>query len=318
MSRLLSTEGIPAQHRVDFWRDAVCDALIHLDIDVDESLVGGFNGRIIQHADGELNYAEVAADGHSALRTRRQAIRHSEDCFLVLLQRAGWTELKQDGRETALRTGDFALFDSTRPYEMRLPSAFHHAVLKIPRTALRNTAQNVDQLTCQSISGNVGAGRILRNFLSTLGDGVSDLDVTGRIAVRDSLVALIGATLRCFSGVNITPCSSLERFHRERIRAVIDERLFDPNLNIESIAAEVGLSPRYVHRLFEAEPITLSAQIWQRRLETAHRALLDTARRRQSITDIAYSVGFKDPAHFSKMFKIRFGDSPRNIRLAHR
>src|SRR4051794_10127281 len=32
------------------------------------------------------------------------------------------------------------------------------------------------------------------------------------------------------------------------------------------------------------------------------------------LTDIAYSVGFKDPAHFSRMFEGRYGSSPRGFR----
>jgi AraC-like DNA-binding protein len=31
-----------------------------------------------------------------------------------------------------------------------------------------------------------------------------------------------------------------------------------------------------------------------------------------SVTEIAYNVGFKDPSHFSKLFKKQFGVSPKS------
>ena len=36
-----------------------------------------------------------------------------------------------------------------------------------------------------------------------------------------------------------------------------------------------------------------------------------------SITDIAYRWGFSDAAHFARMFRERFGMSPRRYRESH-
>jgi AraC-like DNA-binding protein len=154
-----------------------------------------------------------------------------------------------------------------------------------------------------------GPGRRVAETQSLAG-----LDLSGRVAVRDSLVALVGASLSGLPGTGQMPVSSLERFHRERILCIANQRLCEPDLTVEFIAREVRLSPRYVHRLFEAEPITLSAWIWQQRLELSHRILSVPLNGKRAVTDTAYSVGFKDSAHFSRMFKAKYGLSPRDIR----
>jgi len=89
-----------------------------------------------------------------------------------------------------------------------------------------------------------------------------------------------------------------------------------PELSVELVATQVKLSSRYVHRLVEDEALTLSAWIWHERLEAARRALLSASSAPRSLTDIAYSVGFKDPAHFSRLFKATYGSSPRGFRAA--
>jgi AraC family transcriptional regulator, positive regulator of tynA and feaB len=42
--------------------------------------------------------------------------------------------------------------------------------------------------------------------------------------------------------------------------------------------------------------------------------LLDKAQDARSVSEIAYRFGFGDLSHFSKSFKSRFGNTPRDIR----
>jgi len=50
------------------------------------------------------------------------------------------------------------------------------------------------------------------------------------------------------------------------------------------------------------------------RLERCRRDLLDPAHAARHISDIAFAWGFNDLAHFSRIFKQRFGASPREWR----
>ena len=62
------------------------------------------------------------------------------------------------------------------------------------------------------------------------------------------------------------------------------------------------------------ESETLMRQIWEDRLRHCREDLVSTELRRRSISEIAYSWGFRDAAHFSRMFRHRFGETPSALR----
>jgi AraC-like DNA-binding protein len=86
-------------------------------------------------------------------------------------------------------------------------------------------------------------------------------------------------------------------------------------LSIGSIALAMSLSPDHVCKLFRNEPVPLSRLIWQQRLDACRRELADPRLAERGISDIAYSWGFNDAAHFSRSFREQHGMSPREWRL---
>ena len=102
--------------------------------------------------------------------------------------------------------------------------------------------------------------------------------------------------------------------HLRRIMRAIENRLDDEALGPGSLAMELGLSERYIQKMFAERGETLSGVIRARRIATAQRRLLDPTRRGLSIASIAFSVGFSDPAHFSRAFRNVTGLSPSEYR----
>ncbi len=314
MTTKFTTESVPLQQQLDYWRDAICSVFIHLDIETVEGRGSGFNGRIVQHATGHLNYSEVLAEGHVAVRSKQQISKASEDCFLVLVQRAGESWIEQDGRCAGLQRNEFLLCDSTRPYQMHLMGDVHHQVLKIPGPVLRESVCAPERFTARTMHGQRGAGRALLSVMNALNESTEEISTREAAGIADSLVDLLSVTIGSLTGADTRLPKNIELYHRERVKAVVRERLFDPGLTVDQIASLVNLSSRHLHSLFEAEPMTLSAWIWHERLEAGRRALVSPTTIHRSVTDIAYGVGFKDPAHFSRTFKATYGVAPREFR----
>jgi len=151
-------------------------------------------------------------------------------------------------------------------------------------------------------------GRTLLNALETVSNAGDEIPPREAASIDEALLALLRGAIGSTYSDERSP-NNIEVYHRERIRAITRSHLFDPDLCVASIAKAAGLSSSYVHRLFANETKTLGAWIWERRLEAAHRALLQPAMRKRSITEIAYSLGFKDPAHLSRLFKATYGCS---------
>lgn len=98
---------------------------------------------------------------------------------------------------------------------------------------------------------------------------------------------------------------------RRAIESYIAENLADPSLSPETIAARFRLSRRTLYALFEDSPDSVSGTIRSLRLDRTARDLARPGR--SSVLDVALRWGFNDPAHFSRLFKRRFGVSPRDF-----
>jgi AraC-like DNA-binding protein len=85
-------------------------------------------------------------------------------------------------------------------------------------------------------------------------------------------------------------------------------------LSLPRAAAAIGISPRYASDLMAAEQISFRSYVQVQRLERCKRDLCDPAQLARHISDIAFAWGFNDLAHFSRIFKQRFGASPREWR----
>ena len=93
-----------------------------------------------------------------------------------------------------------------------------------------------------------------------------------------------------------------------KAKNIIEKNLSDEHFGAVQLSHALHLSRMQVHRKLKAVCDKSTAQfIREIRLQKAHHLLKTTD---QTIGEIAYAVGFSDPAYFSKVFKVFFGDLP--------
>lgn len=96
------------------------------------------------------------------------------------------------------------------------------------------------------------------------------------------------------------------------ISRIMEENFTNP-VSLQDLAYLSGRSLSTFKREFQATYHTSPLKwIRNRRLDKAENMLLETS---LSVTDICYSTGFENIAHFSKVFKLRFGLAPSEFRL---
>jgi AraC-like DNA-binding protein len=100
------------------------------------------------------------------------------------------------------------------------------------------------------------------------------------------------------------------------IKADIDRHLLDGPLTVAALAARHGISPRYLHALFEDEGTTCSRYVLDRRLAVAHRRLRDPRFVGRTISAIAHDSGFGDLSYFNRTFRRRYEVTPSEARRA--
>lgn len=315
MSHVLSTAGIAPRERLPYWTDLVCATYVKLECDaVDIADADGFRGTITSHRLPGLDLSIVDSRAQRVMRTPGTIAKDADDCFIVSLQTRGQGLISQDGRDALLTPGDFAIYDSTRPYTLRFDDDFEEIVLKLRGEQLRAMVRDTEKLTATKVSGREGAGHLMISMVRTLRDEVASLAPASAAAVASGVVNLLAAGLQSLPACGRSDPSVLAAYHRERIRVCLDRHLADPGLTIEQVAAELGMSIGHLHRLFHGEPQSPSQYLWSRRLEACSRALLDARNTSRSVGSIGFDWGFNDAAHFSRAFREKYGVAPRDWR----
>ena len=96
---------------------------------------------------------------------------------------------------------------------------------------------------------------------------------------------------------------------------IADARLTDPGLSPSSLARDLNVSVRTLHRSFAKTGEPVAAYIRRRRLERA-RAELAMPTSRPDITEIAARWCFADNSHFTRAFRKQYGETPSQFASA--
>jgi len=309
----LSTDVVPQAQRLAFWADMVCSTYVQLDCDTAAG-ASTIEGTIGAATLATLQLSQVTSTAQVVRRTPARIARSSEDFFLVSIQTRGVGRIEQDGRSARLAPGDFALYDSTRPYALHFDGPFQQFVLRLPGPTLRSALRDTQALTASTVSGQRGAGHLMISMIRSLVADIHTLAPESASAVAESVTQILVAGLAGLPAAQRTPVSQRAAYHRQQIKACIRARLHEPGLSVAAIAAELRLAPSSLHRAWQGEGCTIAECIWAQRLDAARRDLCNPAQRARSVSAIAFSWGFNDAAHFSRAFRARFGCAPRELR----
>lgn len=307
----LTTAGLSEGRRVAFWTDIVCEMFVELDCRVPTPQT--FHGRIDRLGSGGLDFCHVRSSAHVVSRTRARIARSTQDDYLLSLQTGGRGLVSQDGREAVLEPGDFTIYDTTRPYDLRFDDEFSQLVLRLPRRLVTTRLAEADVLTARRVAGDRGLGRLTSSFLRQLHAELADVDPVAIPRLNASAVDLVAAAM-ADQALRREGTSECRILLRRRISSYIDRNLADPHLTCASVAEAHGMSARHLRKVFEDAPTGVSELIWTRRLEQARRDLADPLHAHVSVTSVGYDAGFKDAAHFSRAFKAAYGETPTTCR----
>jgi AraC-like DNA-binding protein len=310
MATVLDTGQFETADRFDAYRDTVSKTFVPL-APQSHMPLEGFECHLDSRTLGMVQISTIRATPHAVVRTPAAA-RHSEEAYFKLgLQMSGNARLEQDGRQASLDPGDFAIYDTTRPYRLEFLSDYHLIVVMFPRSLLRIPARQVDDMTARSISGRTGLGALLSPVLAGLEPDLGAGTDAGT-HLSDAVVDLIAA---CFSsGDERGPMPSRRGQLIGHIRAYVEANLSSPDLDVASIAAAHHISISYLQKLFASESMSVAAFIRERRLDRCRRDLADPGNAHRSAASIAARWGFHDASHFSRLFRSTYGMTPGDCR----
>ncbi len=134
-----------------------------------------------------------------------------------------------------------------------------------------------------------------------------------------------GLTLRCLATLLITKivrmhplvtklpseATSQKQIILRNFQSLINTK-FKSRLSVVQYAHELNITPTHLNRISRAIlNISASALIHERSILEAKRLLIYTS---ATIAEVAYQLGFNDPAHFSKFFHNKSTQKPSDFR----
>ena len=309
----LTTAGAETRHSLEYWIDVICASFVELEcVSLERE---GFFGSIENTTVGEAQLSNIRAAPQRVSRNAATIGRSDRDYFLLSLQTAGRGLVEQDGRQAALGRGDFTLYDTTRPYDLRFDDGFGQIVLRLPRQMILQSLPAAEKLTAIRIQGGTGAGLLASTFLGELQRQVACFGTTSALRYHAVIVDLIAAALSEQVEARAV-FDDARHLLQVRIARFIDDNLRDAGLTCEIVAERHRISERYLRKVFAGAGFSVAEMIWEKRLTVAKRDLCDPLRSHLSVSSIAFDVGFKDTGHFSRAFKAKFGVTPRAMRAA--
>lgn len=312
MGMQFSTDTAPSHRRLALWQDIVCDVFVELDCRSD--LGEDFHGTVHRTDLGVLACTEVVSNAQRVARTRSRIARSRNEFILVALGRRGEGMIRQDDRDLLLHPGEFAYYDTTRPYELGFEADFSQTIFQIPRACLQQRVRGLESLTAMAFDGRRPLARIALDFLHSLAACRDELDADTAARLGEQAADLIALAIADRLGQDRTDTTSHRAALLYRIKQHIRAHLSDPDLSLGESAAALGISPRYLNKLFADEGRSFQRHVLEQRLALARRDLSSPQQAHRQIGEIAFAWGFNDLSHFGRAFRSRYGVSPRDFR----
>lgn len=121
--------------------------------------------------------------------------------------------------------------------------------------------------------------------------------------------------LRQFFGDNQTLAKEnicdIDKDFVSRFKSLVEEKMRDPELNVEDLGKDMGLSRVQLYRKLKSlTNYAPNELLRQARLKKATSLLASSE---MTVAEIAYEVGFSSPSYFTKCYKEQFGESPTDF-----
>jgi AraC family transcriptional activator of tynA and feaB len=273
-----------------------------------------FVGRLRSWSIFGLNVSEISNDIHPCERIHRcertqKDIRLDgvDHCYAVF-QVDGRSTIIQNDQAVDLAVGEVALIESARPVTYVNHGHEQWLSLQLPRQLLISALGFEPRGGLRGHSGTRASRLLFQLVVDAVGDEEPMPWSAGKY-MQAAVYDLLGAV---FAPLDPVPGSLYSERVFKRICDVIKDRFTDPDFGPSDIAGEVGISLRYLQKLFTKRGCTCSGFIQSVRLDQAARSIKRRAliKSGEPLSAIAYACGYRDYTSFARAFRRRFSHAP--------
>ncbi|GAB2764431.1 helix-turn-helix domain-containing protein [Streptomyces bullii] len=307
----VSTRSVDPADRIDFWEEYNRQALVGLtcsSYSPDGLLATQSNFRL-----GGLRLAEITGNEHVIERNPRTCQELPKDSVFVSLLTHGQAVFFHEGGCLTVKAGDLVLYDTRRSYLFGFPSAMRQLLVDIPREVFAERCASGDVSAPLLFGrGSATGGAMVSAIKSLLADWATGRGNGDSVQTEATVLDLV----RALTAPRLGDESALPAMSSRLAMAqdYIDRHLSDPRLSAERVAEAIGVSARHLSRVFQQSGVSPARHILDQRLAKAREQLADPSSRHLTVAEIAHRWGFPSQAHFTRVFRGRFGQTPGETR----
>jgi AraC-like DNA-binding protein len=239
----------------------------------------------------------------------------AQDDLFLGINLTGKSKVRQPGREFELDDGEAALFscidDGFAAYR---PTPVSFLGLRVAHRAVAALRVRLDDGRMRAIPPDTGSLQLLTTYLRFIcsweATDASELPATMAAHVADLVALIADADL----GAPLAEICGVRAARLQAVKSDIMRNLGDCGLSVAAVAVRQGVTPRYIHKLFESEGVSFSEYLLDRRLCAAHRLLTNRRLAARSIAWVAFDSGFADLSYFNRTFRRRYNATPTEVR----
>ena len=157
--------------------------------------------------------------------------------------------------------------------------------------------------------------QLLRDLVAGL--ATPERATPGPGALADALGGLLSAMLEdCWTRDAPSIAERQGRLHIETIEAYVRRQFADPDLTPSDVAKAIGVSRRYLHRLYTEAGRSFRGDLIALRIEACLKAFADPRQAQKTVAEIAFAAGYTDISQFNRHFRRLRGETPTAVRRA--
>jgi len=312
-----TSTGLARREAIHQWREWAASTIAPIEVEVFDA--DAFAARWVSHGIGQLRLLHLHAPAQRVTHTGAEGSSgRAVPSIQLVYSRHGAMKTLMAGKRFTVEPGQFVLLDNTRFYQMEMATEHECIDLMMPQGWLEKHLPDPGALLARPIETRGGWGAPLGALLETmLAGGLAEAPLP-RPLIAEQLGSLLGlATGFHQPGEHPRPNGRHRGQLARRILQRIESGFADPELTPEKVAAEVGISKRYLQTLLAGSGTSFVAEVNVTRLDRASDMLTDPRSRNLAISDVAWRSGFLDPGYFARQFRKRFGVTPREWRGGH-
>lgn len=311
-----TSAGLGRREALREWREWAASTIAPIEVTVFDA--DSFAARWVSYGIGQLRMLQLHAPAQRVTHTGAEGSSgRAAPSIQLVYARRGALKTLMGGKRFTVEPGQFVLLDNTRFYQMEMDTEHEALDLMMPQGWLEKYLPDPEALLARPIAAREGWGAPLGALLETMIAGLDHAPLP-----RPLIAEQVGHLLGLATGFH-EPAENSRQGSRHRgqltrqILRRIESDYADPDLSPQAVAGGCGISKRYLQTLLAGSGTGFVQELNATRLDRASDMLSDPRAAGLPVAEVAYRSGFLDAGYFTRLFRKRFGITPREWRAGH-